>query len=148
MPDDRLDHTMQCPTMLFALLGTAAALQPAMQPVLRARPQLTRAMSAMHMPLDAAPVDFNAAAATAATAMLLADGDGGLLSALFDTIKNVGSGILFVGLVAIPLYYIYVRTTRPVPACVPAPASPRPMLSRGTGRFYSLAGGARGARDR
>ena len=92
------------------LTATLAAFQPP-HVALRSQPQpiLSRVSTAaaMSMPPMLEPQMHAQMAAVGAAATLLADGDGGMLGAVFDTLRNIFTGVLLVGLVAIPLYYIY-----------------------------------------
>ena len=92
------------------LTATLAAFQPP-HVALRSQPQpiLSRVSTAaaMSMPPMLEPPMHAQMAAVGAAATLLADGDGGMLGAVFDTLRNIFTGVLLVGLVAIPLYYIY-----------------------------------------
>jgi hypothetical protein len=92
--------------VLPLVIATAAALQPSTVPQRHAAAPRPRVFATMSLP-DAAvgPQPLQVAAASAA-ATLLADADGGLGS-VFGALKDVGTGVLLIAFVAIPLYYIY-----------------------------------------
>ena len=89
----------------LALLS-AAAFQPP-HVALRSQPQpiLSRVSTAatMSMPPMHEPQMHAQMAAVGAAATLLADGDGGMLGAVFDTLRNIFTGVLLVGLVSVPV---------------------------------------------
>ena len=53
----------------------------------------------MSMPPMLEPQMHAQMAAVGAAATLLADGDGGMLGAVFDTLRNIFTGVLLVGLI-------------------------------------------------
>ena len=98
--------------MLHLLVSAAAALAPSAAAMRRLAVQAPmrapRAAAAMAMPpLPLEPEAIHAHALGAAVSVLLAEGDGGLLDTVVGGLKDVATGVLLIGLVAIPLYYIY-----------------------------------------